>query len=231
MNRQLDLKSVNIEQGLNQSWIRHDDPVNDSRLGTIQDVIAGPTELQALQVDIGLGREWWVTRLYFLSSITAELTPIEVIIFLGETGKFIGVAHPRIVQERLLQSHPVLKNYETALQAQPRSPSADLRGEVQRRADCWQKALAQEEQTSPIWVTKRELSRWLAPYMITRAVDWEPGSVAALQMQRLLDWPMRFVPVVEKDRFVRVVDKQALTDQIARIFVREQVLRALSTTR
>lgn len=67
--------------------------------------------------------------------------------------------------------------------------------------------------------------------MITHAIDWEVGSSAAIQMQRLLDWPMRFVPVVEKDKFVRIVDKQALTDQIARMFVREQVSRALSTTR
>jgi hypothetical protein len=46
-------------------------------------------------------------------------------------------------------------------------------------------------------------------------------------MQRLIDWPMRFVPVVQNGQFVRVVDKEALTEQIARLFVREQVSRAL----
>jgi len=50
-------------------------------------------------------------------------------------------------------------------------------------------------------------------------------------MQRLMDWPMRFVPLSEIGRCTRVVDKQALAEQIARIFVREQVSRALSTTR
>ena len=42
---------------------------------------------------------------------------------------------------------------------------------------------------------------------------------------------MRFVPLLENGKFTRVVDKQALSEQIARIFVREQVSRALSMTR
>jgi hypothetical protein len=57
------------------------------------------------------------------------------------------------------------------------------------------------------------------------------GDNAALQMQRLMDWPMRFVPLLEKGQFTRVVDKQALSELIARIFVREQVSRAISMTR
>ena len=52
-----------------------------------------------------------------------------------------------------------------------------------------------------------------------------------LQLQRLIDWPLRFVPVVEDEKFTRVVDKQAVAEQVARLFVREQVSRAFSTTR
>ncbi len=87
------------------------------------------------------------------------------------------------------------------------------------------------EQSITTFVTKRELESWLNPYFITQAIDWEPDDNAALQMQRLIDWPMRFVPVVEKEKFARVVDKQTLTEQVARLFVREQVSRALSTIR
>jgi hypothetical protein len=42
---------------------------------------------------------------------------------------------------------------------------------------------------------------------------------------------MRFVPVAESGKLARVVDKQALSEQVARLFVREQVSRALSTLR
>jgi len=183
MGRQLDLKSIDIEAGLNQPWIRHDAPVNDSALPTIQDVIAGPKELQALQVDVGQGFEWWMTRLYFLSSLAADLTPIEVMIFLGEDQRFIGVVHPRIVQERLLGAYPILQEYET-LQGQPHVAAPDLRSEVKRRADCWQTVLGPKESASPVWVTKRELCGWLGPHMIAHAIDWDVGSGAAIQMQR-----------------------------------------------
>jgi hypothetical protein len=54
---------------------------------------------------------------------------------------------------------------------------------------------------------------------------------AAVYLAKINLVPMRFVPVLEKGRFTRMVDKQALAEQIARIFVREQVLRTLSTTR
>jgi hypothetical protein len=72
------------------------------------------------------------------------------------------------------------------------------------------------EHTSPIFVTKPELGRWLTPYLIIKAIDLDPGDNTTLQMQRLLDWPLRFVPLLEKGRFTRVVDKQALSEQIAR---------------
>jgi len=61
------------------------------------------------------------------------------------------------------------------------------------------------------------------------SIHWEPNENAALQMQRLIDGPMRFVPVVEQRKFVRVADKFTLTAQIAHLFVRKQVSRALST--
>ena len=198
----------------------------------IKNVIAGPQEVQALQINIGQGLDWWMTRLYFLTSLAADLTLIDVLVFVGEADTFIGITNPKIVRERLAQAYSMIKQYEDAL-AQLGPPHADLLNEVDRRANLWttQMNLTGGEHSTPIFVTKLELGRWLTPYLITQAIDSEPGDNAALQMQRLMDWPMRFVPLLEKGRFTRVVDKQALAEQIARIFVREQVSRALSMTR
>jgi hypothetical protein len=201
-------------------------------LDTIIQGIAGPQELQALQINISQGRDWWWTRLYFLSSLAADLVSIEAMVFVDERKKFIGIANPRIVKERLAQLSPIIKQYEDSL-ARSGTTSADLQSEVRRRAALWEDQMKEVEGERSIatFVTKRGLERWLNPYLITQAIDWEPGENAALQMQRLVDWPMRFVPVVEKGRFDRVVDKNALTEQVARLFVREQVSRALSTIR
>lgn len=229
ISKQMDLESLNIELGLNKPFIRNG-PVEDSTLGEIKNVIAGPQEIQALQINIGQGLEWWITRLYFLSTLASDLTSIEVMVFVGDNGNFIGITNPRIVKERLSQTYPLLKQYEDAL-ALSGPPLADLLREVERRAKLWEAQMNSSggEGFQPTFVTKRELERLLNLYLITQAIDWEPGGNNALQIQRLIDWPMRFVPVIEKGRFVRIVDKNSLMEQVSRLFVREQVSRALST--
>ena len=123
----------------------------------------------------------------------------------------------------------MIKQYEEVL-AQSGPPLADLLSEVDRRANLWtlQMQSTGSENNNPVFVTKPELGRWLAPYLITQGIDSEPGDNAALQMQRLMDRSLCFTPLLEHGRFVRVVDKQALAEQIALIFVREQVSRALT---
>jgi uncharacterized protein DUF4062 len=231
MNRQMNLESLRIEPRFNQPFVRNG-PVQDSTLMEIKNVIAGPQQVQALQINIGQGMDWWLTRLYFLSSLAADLTLIEVIVFVGDGETFIGIIDPKIVRERLAQAYPMIKQYEDLL-AQSGPPYADLLSEVDRRAGIWtgQMQSTGGEDSKPIFVTRPELVRWFTPYLITQAIDSQSGDNAALQMQRLMDWPMRFVPMLDKGRFDRVVDKQALAEQIARIFVREQVSRAISMTR
>jgi len=228
INRQMNLESLRIEPRFNQPFIRNG-PVADSTLMEIKNVIAGPEEVQALQINIGQGSDWWMTRLYFLSSLAADLTSIEVLVFVAEGEGFVGMTQPKIVKERLAQAYPLIRQFEDQL-ALSGSPCADLLAEVERRASLWtmHMGVTGGEGMNPVFVTRRELTRWFAPYLVVQAIASEPGDPAALQMQRLMDWPMRFVPVVESGRFSRVVDKQALAEQIARIFIREQVSRAMS---
>jgi hypothetical protein len=232
MSRQMDLDSLRIEPGFNQQYIRTG-PVESSALMEIQRVIAGPQEVHALQINIGQGFDWWMTRLYFMSSLAADLTSIEVLVFVKEGNGFIGIANPSIVKERLAQAYPLIKQFEDVLAQQPALALVDLAAEVRRRAELWTKHMetAGGEHKNHVFVTKPELGRRLSPYLITGAVDSQPNDNSALQMQRIMDWPMRFVPLLTKGEFSRVVDKQALSEQIARIFVREQVSRALTMTR
>jgi hypothetical protein len=231
ISRQMSLESLHIDVRFNQPFIRNG-PVADSTLMEIKNVIAGPQEVQALQINIGQGKDWWMTRLYFLSSLAADLRPIHVLVFVGEGEAFIGITNPQIVKERLAKAYDMIKKYEDKL-AQSGPSHADLLNEVDRRAGIWTTEMNSTggEQNNPVFVTQPDLGRWLTPYLITHAIDSEPADNAPLQMQRVMDWPMRFVPLMEKGRFARVVDKQALAEQIARIFVREQVSRALSMTR
>jgi hypothetical protein len=231
MSHQMDLESLNVQSRLNEPMFRHG-PVTDSTLGEIKNIIAGPDEVQALQIDIGSGLDWWITRLYFLSSLAADLTEIEVMVFVTEGGHFVGVANPRVVKEQLAASYPQIKQYEDALAASGQ-PVPDLSREVERRAGVWRGQMDSlgGEHLAPSFVTRRSLYRLLSPYIITQGVELDSNENAALQMQRLLDWPMRFIPVLAEKKFVRIVDQRALAEQVARLFVREQVSRTLSMAR
>jgi len=111
MNRQMDVESLKIDAQLNEPFIRSGGQLADTRLDTIIEGIAGPQEVQALQVNIGQGHDWWMTRLYFLSSLAADLLSIKAMVFVDEGKTFIGMANPLIVKERLAQlNNPRLKN-------------------------------------------------------------------------------------------------------------------------
>jgi Domain of unknown function (DUF4062) len=230
VDRQMSLESLKIEAQFNLPFIRSGD-VADTTLQMITSVIAGQ-EFQALQINIGRGRDWWISRLYFLTSLAVDLASAEIMVFVGEADTFLGIVNPVVVKERLAQDYPEIQQYEHAL-ATSGPPLSDLDGEIHRRAQLWQAQMATigGEHAHPRFVTRRQLTRELGAYWITEAIDWEQRAAPALSIQRLIDWPMRFVPVLEQGRFARVVDKRALTEQVARLFVREQVGRATSMSR
>lgn len=233
MTRQMELESLPIDARLNEPFISKDAAIADTTLMTIKDVIAAQRDIQALQVNVGNGRDWWTTRLYFLASLAAELTTLEVVAFTDGSEAFIGMVHPRIVKEQLARANNLVRQYEAALASQPAQAAIDLPAEIDRRVSIWNASMAAGggEGTNPQWVKCSELLTWLCPYMITQALDWHAGDNTALVMQRLMDWPMRFVPIVEQAKFTRIIDKRALAEQIAKLFVREQVARALSSSR
>jgi hypothetical protein len=232
IGRQMDFKSLKIDVGLNENFVRQNN-VTDTTLAEVTRVIsAAAAEIGALQIKLGHGREWWMTRLYFLCSLAADLTPIGTVAFVGAEDAFVGIVHPRVVKDRLAQADATIRQYETDL-ADAGPQATDLEAEVSRRAGLWEMCMGTTggEHLHPTFVTAAALERWLDAYWIAQAIDWDANDNAALQMQRLLDWPARYVPIVEAGKFARVVDKQALTEQVAKLFIREQVSRALSTVR
>jgi hypothetical protein len=260
MGRRMRADSLNVDARINTMGIeKGPDVIYDTSVRMIVDILTGPEELQALRVDIGRGRTWWMSRLYFLASLAADLSEIEAVVFVDEAKRFVGMANPRVIMERIAKQHDRIGAYERALRKEMantrhlQGPAGNLESEISSRVDTWNTTWTptgkarEGEAHSPAYVTKSALGRWLGPYMITEAIHWDATENSALQMQRLIDWPMRFVPVVGSivgtkggdvrgedeglERFERLVDKRALTEQIARLFVREQVARALSTVR
>jgi hypothetical protein len=57
--------------------------------------------------------------------------------------------------------------------------------------------------------------------LIERGIDQQGEELTALFLQQLMAWPHPFVPVTSASKLKMVVDRGALADQLARIFVQD----------
>jgi hypothetical protein len=229
MDRQMKLESLQIDVQLNASFTNQG-PLNVSSLFQIKAQIAESEEIGALQINLGNGLNWWSTRLYLLAALASKLADIQTMVFVDARENFVGMAAPSIIQERLSQSNELLRRFDKSFKVKG---TGDIAAEVGHWINQWE-AFMQKlggEETIKTFVTKKNVKRWLGSYMIERALEWESTDPSTWQMQRLIDYPMRFVPITEKGKFVRIVDRQALTEQIARLFIKEQVSRSRSMIR
>lgn len=228
MDRQMDLESLQPNLSLNDLF--NNQGSFSSSIGLIKTQIAGAEGVGALQINLGNGNNWWSTRLYLLASLASDLTDIQTMIFVDARKSFVGMASPSIVQERLLQSHETLRRFEKSLKVRQ---TTDIEAEVECRVKQWEEFMSEigGEEKVKTFVSKKNIKRWFGSYMVERALEWESNDPSTWQMQRLIDYPMRFVPITESGKFVRVVDRRALTEQIARLFIKEQVSRSRSMIR
>ncbi len=228
INRQIGFQSLKIGLTLNAPF-RRDDFLTDTSLYEIQSKVS--ETFDALSINIGAGTEWWSTRLYFLASLAADLLETAAMVFLDDSGQFIGMVPPRIVKERLADAYPPLRAYEQAVGGASRVP--DLRGEVARRAGVFMKEIDNtpgQEARLKVFVTAQALRSWFGDVMVAQALDVALGEPSIWDIQRIIEWPMRYVPISEDGKFTKVVDRQSLAEQVAKLFVREQGLRARSFT-
>ena len=73
----------------------------------------------------------------------------------------------------------------------------------------------------------RELRRWLNGDLIQRAVERDGKSFSAAFLKEVLDWPHAVVPVTADGNLETVVDRTALADYLARLFVKDLSALAL----
>ena len=75
------------------------------------------------------------------------------------------------------------------------------------------------------WVRRRDIRDWFGDDLLTKSVDLseteDSDTAFARQMERLVDWPHPFAPIETEGRLISVVDKSEVTEEIARIYLRE----------
>lgn len=128
-----------------------------------------------VEVPVGQGREWWVTRLHLLAGLVADYTAVERLLFVGEyggrPGVFLGMAEPARVRALLGEAFPYLEAaYRRSRRppdlAMPAAPDGaetrhDPRAEIAHIVTTYQQKLHELKQ--PMLQTQLQAGRALDP--------------------------------------------------------------------
>lgn len=231
LSEQLELKSLQAVDA--RIWMMNPEAISphglyDTTMVTITDQIQALDVESYMIVDLGAGKNWWSTRLYFLASLLVDLSVVRLLVFVDTEKRLFGVSNALAVRDILGGRIRAVRRYEENLALG--DPMPDLEDELNRRGIAWENEMqnAGGEQSVKTWVRKQELRRFLGDSLIQRAVDWpmdekDPGSSVLEVVDQIIKWPQDLVPITRDEKFFKVVERIALTEEMANIFVNERL--------
>lgn len=219
------------------------EPVNDSTLGSIQQMIRSAGAARALVLPIDEGQRWWSTRLFLLASLLRSLTAVRQLVFCDAAGRFAGMASPSAIVDGLATEFQVLDEFARKLREVP--PSSDIEHETNRQTDAWtafvnKAAGAAKPKTLPVnieraWkvgVRAPLLDRWLGERWVGRCIRVDGKDLNMSQVQQIVDSLLPDVPVERRTKAAEigfellVVDRDAFALELAREWVRSGLPRS-----
>lgn len=221
----------------------HGNPLTDTTLRAIREMISGAGLTRVLLVQTGPGHTWWSTRLYLLAVLAQTLTGVRQFVFSHSDGAFAGMASPTAVREGLKEAFPPLSDFDAALRAD--NPSKDINREIDRCVQLWATSIGPSEETIKVDVRPQLLVEWFGERLIRRCLRLSPSEgLSIVQVQQLVESLIPDVPVEERtqradlppqagmrnsstspDIRLMVVDRDAFTLELAREWVRTEMPR------
>ncbi|NND76013.1 MAG: DUF4062 domain-containing protein [Ilumatobacter sp.] len=187
---------------------------------------------------IDIDSVWWMTRLYYLAALAREFTAIERIVIV-DRDRFVGSVSVSSVIQRLDQFGPQFATFEAALRPGP-AGFLDLGRALNDAEQTWG-PLFPNEAVNSVRVTRPNLDAWFGDAVVAGAIDVaQIDQTTLLEVLRIMSYPMDLVPIsatiddVPDDPTsslwaqapVTLIDKRALNDQLAQLYLAELMDRA-----
>lgn len=216
-------------------------PVNDSTLISIKQMIRDVGAARALVLPIDDGTRWWSTRLFLLASLLRSLTSVRQMVFCDVVGRFLGMASPAAIVEGLAAEFTVLDEFSRKLRET--DSSFDVERETDRQTDAWAAFVnggvspplpvpGQAEQSWKVGVRAPLLERWLGERWINRCIRVDGNDLSMSQVQQMVDSLLPDVPLERRTKSpeqgfeLLVVDRDAFALELAREWVRSGLPRS-----
>jgi len=177
-----------------------------------RDIVARVREIEAertevVPVDVG-GEHWRLAGLYFFAFLLESRTDVRRLI-LEQDGVFVGKCVPRTLRRAIEREHPLYQD------VRKKTPMIDL----DRAGERFFRSLAEtgcgEEAAFSPTATAGELSHVLGASLERSSIERRDLDEAR-GLRRILSSESRYVAVVDRGRFLYVVDQYRVSLEIAR---------------
>jgi len=206
----------------------------------IKNALRTSTTAELVEVNLGYGRTWLVTRLYLLASICVDYTETKQLIFLEHADKversFLGMIPPKIVKNFLAVDFPVLERAyrEAGLQIVAHrnenklTQLDELEWIVQNFGNYLQQFAPGEEGElksagNKEWVNKELLVNHISFDSFAQSVEWDTTSITPLLLYRILKNPFQYVPLTQGKLLIKIVDRFELSSRIADVLLKQRL--------
>jgi hypothetical protein len=202
--------------------------LTDTTLMTLQTAVLETESGNVVRVDLQ-ANAWWVTRLYLLAALASEFGGDPQLLFRDQSGRFIGLASATAVRESMARLRPVLMKFDRdlGLIKLPPDLNSSLELVVKRFEAAMSKAGGELEVGGT--VRRQDVRRWLGDRLQTRPLELNSQEPTNEDFKRILEWPMRFVPV-QTGREIIISDRSVLAEHIAALALKDLEGRSIVTT-
>lgn len=206
----------------------------------LTNVIRSSAAAELVEVNLGYGRTWVATRLYFLASLCVDYTEIKHIVFIetseGIERVFIGMAPPRVVKRILELEYPILEQaYKDASlrstslgdESSRISDTEEINSIVQNFGNYLHQFSSGDEGElkSPgvkEWVTKSLLLKHISFDKYGQSIEWESGaSISPILLYRIIKASSQYIPLIQNKQLTKIVDRFELSIKIADFAIKQ----------
>ena len=181
-----------------------------------------------MRVDLCTEKPWWMTRLYLLAALASRFGGDPQLLFRDELGRFIGLASSTGTRESMAHLTPILTRFDRGL-AQMRLPP-DLNSSLEIVVNRFVAAMSKAGGELKVGgtVRRQDVRRWLGDRLQIRPLEIRADEPTNDDLKRILEWPMRYVPVQIGDEVI-VSDRSVLAEHIAALALKDLQSRSVLT--
>jgi hypothetical protein len=199
---------------------------SESYLHYLIQKFAGLHESPLLKIDLRDGKYWWSTRLYAVATLANDYTSVEWLLFLDRGTDYVGMVRPGHLRRALALAQPELDEYYQLANAQRSPPGTDGAQRAARVLTTFVSGFAArpggEEGfrflVDAAWVTRNVAG--LSTVKVERSGPFDP-----LATHQLLQAGTPFVPVTERSRLLKVIDRVGVATALALTMVERRLGR------